>query len=55
MMCHKGEIYLVCYDLFNEQNVLCAKRLSEHFQFNKADNNNQRGPCLHCDKYNTTH
>ena len=25
---------------FNKQIVLCSKRLSEHFQFNKVDNNN---------------
>ena len=36
---------------FNEQIVLCLKLLSEHFQFNKANNNNHRGPSSHYDIY----
>ena len=46
---------------FNEQIVLCAKPLREHFQFTKANNNNHRGHCLgvqintvlHIDIHNT--
>ena len=50
----KGEISLFVMT-FNEQIVLCTKWLSEHFQFNKANNNNHKGPCSYCDKYSTTH
>ena len=36
---------------FNKQIVLCSKRLSEHFQSNKVDNNNHTGPSSHYDIY----
>ena len=50
-----AKIYSKAYDVskilnfsnvmtFNKQIVLCSKRLSEHFQFNKVDNNNHIVP-----------
>ena len=39
MMCKKN-LKLSYVMSFNKQIVLCSKRLSHHFQFNKVDNNN---------------